>query len=107
MKYTVKRIGLLSAVKIAAIASAALAVVPIVLFLLLNALFKFWDVIIPPELIGQALAGAAFWAALWGGVSAGLAVIVYNVSAACFGGIQVELQAQPGPRKSKEQIDIE
>ncbi len=107
MMYTVKRVGFSSAVKIAAVVSAAAAVIPIVLFLLLNAIFKFWDVIIPPELLGQALAGAAFWAALWGGISTGLVVIIYNISAAFFGGIQIELQAQSGPRKPKDQIDIE
>ncbi len=107
MTYTLKRIGFSSAVKIAAILSAGLAVVPLLLFLLLNAIFKFWDIIIPPELIGQALVAAALWAALSGGISAGLAVVIYNMSAACFGGIKVELQAQPPPRKSKEHIDIE
>ena len=106
MTYTLKRIGFSSAVKIAAVTSAAAAVIPIALFLLLNGIFKFWDVIIPPERIGQVLASTAFWAALAGGVSTAIAVLIYNVSAAFFGGIQVELQAQPPPRKSKEQIDI-
>jgi len=107
MKYTVKRIGFSSAVKIAAVVSAALAVVPLLVLLLLNGIFKFWDVIIPPELLGEVLAGAAFWAALWGGISTGLVVVIYNISAAFFGGIQIELQAQQPPRKPKEQVDIE
>jgi len=107
MKYTVKRIGFSSAVKIAAVVSAALAVVPLLVLRLLNGIFKFWDVIIPPELLGEVLAGAAFWAALWGGISTGLVVVIYNISAAFFGGIKVELQAQQPPRKPKGQVDIE
>jgi len=42
-----------------------------------------------------------------GGISTGLVVVIYNISAAFFGGIQVELQAQQPPRKPKGQVDIE
>ena len=107
MTYTVKRIGFSSAVKIAAVVSAALAVVPLLILLLLNGIFKFWDVIIPPELLGEVLASVAFWAALWGGLSTGLVVVIYNISATFFGGIKVELQVQQQPRKPKSQVDIE
>ena len=60
MTYTLKSIGFISAVKISAIVSAAVAVVPIIIFLLLNHFFKFWDVVIPPDLVGELLASAAF-----------------------------------------------
>ena len=57
MTYTLKRIGFLSAVKIAAIIAAAAAVLPIILLLLLNAVFKFLDIEIPPDVLGPT-AGA-------------------------------------------------
>jgi hypothetical protein len=105
--YTVKRIGIFSAVKMGAILSAMLVVVPIVILLVLNNIFKFWDVIIPPELLIESLASAAFWSAVWGGLFTGVIVIIYNISARFFGGIKVELHMQPPPRKQHEQVDID
>jgi hypothetical protein len=105
--HTVKRIGVISAIKIGGIISAMLVVVPIVIFLVLNGIFRFWDVIIPPELLIQTLASTAFWAAIWGGISTGVVVIIYNVSAHYFGGLQVELHIQPTPRQRHEQVDID
>ncbi len=106
MTYTLKSIGFISAVKISAIVSAAVALVPIVIFLLLNHFFKFWDVVIPPDLVGELLASAAFWAALTGGISTGIVVAIYNISARFFGGIRIELKAQHPPRKAKEEVEI-
>ena len=107
MTHTLKRIGFTSAVRIAAIISAAAAVIPILILLLLNAIFKFWDVIFPPELLGQALVGLAIWGALAGGISTGICVILYNIAARCFGGLTFELQAQRPPRKQKAEVDID
>ncbi len=81
MTHTLKSIGFVSAVKISAVVSAACAVIPIIIFLLLNYLFKFWDVIIPPDVLGPMLAAAAFWAALTGGISTGIVVAIYNICA--------------------------
>ena len=103
--YTVKRIGVLSAIKVGAIISAMIVVVPIIVLLILNGLFKIF--IIPPELIIQSLASMAFWAAVWGGITTGVIVVIYNVSAHFFGGVQVELKLQQPPRKNHESIDIE
>ena len=105
--YIVKRIGFSSAVKIAVVVSAAAAVVPIAVFLLLNQLFNIWDVIIPPEMIGEVLAAAAFWAAVWGGISTGLVVVIYNVCADFLGGIKIELEVQHPPRKQTGRVDID
>jgi len=105
--YTVKRIGVRSAIKVGAILAAMLVVVPVVIFLVLNGLFKFWDVIIPPELMIQGLSSMAFWAAIWGGITTGMVAIIYNVSAHFFGGLEVELKSPPPPRKRHETIDIE
>jgi len=105
--YTVKRIGILSAIKMGAILSAMVLVVPIVVLLVLNTLFKFWDIIIPPELVVQTLSSLAFWAAIWGGITTGIVVIIYNLSAHFFGGVEVELTLQPPSRKQHEQIDID
>ncbi|MCY4536931.1 MAG: hypothetical protein OXE52_01735 [Chloroflexi bacterium] len=107
MTYTLKRIGFISAVRIAAIIAAAVAVLPIVILLLLNAIFKFLDVIIPPEMIGQVLASTALWAAAAGAVSTGIVVVIYNICAHYFGGISFELKAERPPRKSKEEVDID
>ena len=107
MTYTLKRIGFVSAVKIAAIVSAALAVLPLVILLLLNAIFKFLDVIIPPELIGQVLASTALWAAAAGAISTAIVVVIYNICAHYFGGITFELEAQRPPRKPNEQVEID
>ena len=107
MTYTLKRIGFVSAVKIAAIVSAALAVLPLVILLLLNAIFKFLDVIIPPELIGQVLASTALWAAAAGAISTAIVVVIYNICAHYFGGITFELNAQRPPRKSNEEVEID
>ena len=107
MTYTLKRIGFVSAVKIAAIVSAAVAVLPIVIFLLLNAIFKFWDIEIPPELIGQVLASTALWAAAAGAISTAIVVVIYNICAHYFGGITFELNAQRPPRKSNEEVEID
>jgi hypothetical protein len=92
MMYSIKRIGIFSAMKIGGILSALLIVVPIMVFLGLNSIFKFWDVIIPPELLIQGLASTAFWAAIWGGISTGIVAFLYNVSAHFFGGVKVELK---------------
>ena len=105
--HTIKRIGVFSAVKMGAILSAMLIIVPIVIFLVLNGIFKFWDVIIPPDLLIQSLASTAFWAAIWGGISTGVVVIIYNVSAHYFGGIQIELHIPHPPRQHTEQVDID
>ena len=107
MTHTLKRIGFASAVKIAAIVSAAAAITPIILLLLLNHIFKFWDIIIPPDVLAPLLILTALWAALAGGISTAIAVIIYNISARCFGGIQIELQAQRPPRKQKEAVEID
>ncbi len=107
MTYTLKRIGFMSAVKIAAIVSVIIAILPIILFLLLNTIFKFWDVIIPPDVLGPMLASAAFWAALIGGLSTAITVLCYNICAPLFGGITLELKAQYPPRKQKENVEID
>ena len=107
MTYTLKRIGFMSAVKIAAVISAAAAVIPILLLVLLNAIFKFWDIEIPPDVLGPMLAQTALIAAVAGGVSTALSVSLYNVCAPIFGGITLELKAQQPPRKQKEDIDID
>lgn len=105
--YTVKRIGVFSAIKMGAILSAMIVVIPVIIFLILNGLFKLWDIIIPPELIIQGLSSMAFWAAIWGGITTGVAVIIYNVGAHFFGGVEVELKLQQPTRKQPESIDIE
>lgn len=107
MTYTLKRIGFLSAVKIAAVVSAAAAVLPIVLLVLLNAIFNFLDVDIPLDVLGPILAQIAMWAAVAGGISTALTVSIYNVCAPIFGGITVELKAQHPARKQKEDGDID
>lgn len=106
MTYTLKRIGFLSAVKIAAVVSAAAAVLPILLLVALNAIFNFLDVDIPLDVLGPILAQIALWAAVAGGVSTALTVSIYNVVAPIFGGITVELKAQQPPRKQKEDVEI-
>ncbi len=106
MTYTLKRIGFLSAVKIAAVVSAGAAVLPIALLVLLNAVFKFLDVDIPLDVLGPMLAQIALWAAIAGGISTALTVSIYNVCAPIFGGITIELKAQQPPRKRKEEVDI-
>ena len=107
MTYTLNRIGFLSAVKIAAIVSAVAAVLPIVLLVLLNAIFKFLDVKIPLDVLGPILAQIALWAAVAGGISTALTVSIYNVCAPIFGGITVELKAQHPQRKQKEDVEID
>ena len=107
MTYTLKRIGFLSAVKIAALVSAGAAVLPIVLLVLLNAIFQFLDIDIPLDVLGPILAQIALWAAITGGVSTALTVSIYNVCAPIFGGITVELKAERPPRKPKEAVDID
>ena len=106
MTYTLKRIGFLSAVKIAAIVSATAAVLPIVLLVLLNAVFKLIPVDIPLDVLGPILAQIALWAAIAGGVSTALTVSIYNVAAPVFGGITVELKAHHPRRKQKEETEI-
>lgn len=91
--YSIKRIGILSAMKIGGILTALLVVIPVLVFLGLNSIFKFWDVIIPPEMLLRGLASTAFWTAIWGALSTGIVVFLYNVSAHFFGGITVELKA--------------
>ena len=107
MTYTLKRIGFMSAVKISAIIAAAAATIPIALLVLLNTIFKFWDVIIPPDVLGPMLAQTAIIAAVAGGVSTALTVSLYNVCASIFGGITFELKPQHPPRKQKEEVDID
>lgn len=107
MTYTLKRIGFLSAVKIAAIIAAGAATLPIALLVLLNQLFKFWDVIIPPDVLGPVLMQTAMIAAIAGAVSTALAVSLYNVCAPIFGGITIVLTPQRPPRKQKEQVEIQ
>ncbi len=107
MTYTLKRIGFMSAVKIAALVSAAAAIIPIALLVLLNHIFQFWDVVIPPDVLGPMLAQTALLAAVLGGVSTALTVSLYNVCAPIFGGISLELKAQHPPRKQKEEVDID
>ena len=106
MTYTLKRIGFLSAVKIAAVVSAAAAVLPILLLVALNAIFNFLDVDIPLDALGPILAQIALWAAIAGGISTALTVSIYNIVAPIFGGITIELKAQHPPRKQKEDVDI-
>ena len=107
MTYTLKRIGFISAVKISAIIAAAAATIPIALLVLLNHLLKFWDIIIPPDVLGPMLLQTGIIAAILGGVSTALTVSLYNCCAAVFGGIKLELKPQHPPRKQKEQVDIE
>ncbi|MCY3799444.1 MAG: hypothetical protein OXG84_16680 [Chloroflexi bacterium] len=107
MTYTIKRIGFLSAVKIAAVVSAAAAVLPILLLIALNAIFNFLDVEIPLDLLGPILAQVAVWAAVAGGVSTALTVSIYNVCAPIVGGVTIELKAQHPPRKQKEDVEID
>jgi len=107
MTYTLKRIGFFSAVKIAAIISAAAAILPIILLLLLNAVFKFLDIEIPPDVLGPLLAQTALIAAVAGGFSTALTVSIYNVCAPIFGGISLELKAQRPPRKAKADVNID
>ena len=107
MTYTLKRIGFLSAVKIAAVISAAAAVLPIVLLVLLNAVFNFLNVDVPLDVLAPILAQIALWAAIAGGVSTALTVSIYNVCAPIFGGITIELKAQHPPRKPKEDVEID
>ena len=107
MTHTLKSIGFISAVRISAVVSAACALVPIIIFLLLNHFFKFWDVIIPPDVLAPMLASAAFWAALTGAISTGIVVSIYNICAHFFGGIQLNLEAQRPPRKAKAEVDID
>ena len=106
MTYTLKHIGFASAVRIAAIIAAASAVIPILLLVLLNSVFKFLDIDIPPDVLGPMLAQAAFWAALVGGVSTALTVSLYNVCAPIIGGITVELKPQYPPRKQKDEVEV-
>ena len=107
MTYTLKRIGFLSAVKIAAIVSAAAAVLPILLLVALNGVFKFWDVQIPFDVLGPILAQIAMLAAMAGGISTALTVSIYNVCAPVFGGVTLELEAQRPPRKPKEAVSVD
>ncbi len=104
MTYTVNRIGFLSAVKIAAIISAAAAILPILLLMLLNAIFQFWDIEIPPDVFAPMLAQTAMIAATLGAVSTALTVSIYNICAPIMGGITVELKPL---RKQKDEVDIE
>lgn len=90
--YSIKRIGILSAMRMGGILCALLVVVPILVFLGLNGMFKFWDVIIPPEMLIRGLASTAFWSAIWGGITTGVIVFLYNVSAHFFGGVTIELK---------------
>lgn len=107
MTHTLTRIGFLSAVKIAAVVSAAAAVLPILLLVALNAIFNLIPVDIPLDALGPIMAQIALWAAVAGGVSTALTVSIYNVCAPIFGGITVELKAQHPPRKQKEDVDID
>ncbi len=107
MTYTLNRIGFLSAVKIAALVSAGAAVLPILLLVLLNAIFDFLDVDIPLDVLGPILAQIAVWAAVAGGVSTALTVSIYNVCAPIFGGVTVELKAERPQRKQKEDVGFE
>ena len=107
MTYTLKRVGFISAVKIAAIVSAAAATVPIALLVLLNHLFKFMDIIIPPDVLAPLLMQTAIIAAIAGGLSTALTVSLYNVCAPIFGGIKLELKPQRPPRKEKAPVDID
>lgn len=90
--YSIKRIGILSAMRIGGILSALIVVVPILVLIALNSIFKFWDIIIPPELLIRGLSNMAFWAAIWGAVTTGVIIFLYNVSAHFFGGVTVELK---------------
>ncbi len=105
MTYTLKRIGFSSAVKISAIISAAAAVIPLAALVLLNQVFDFWDVQIPPDVLLPMLAQIALIAALAGGISTALTVALYNLCAPLFGGITLELSAQRPPRKQKQSIE--
>ncbi len=106
MTYTLKRIDFMSAVKITAIVSAGIALLSIGLLLLLNHIFQFWDAIIPPDILFPLLAQTALLAALSGGLSTGLTVLIYNICAPIFGGIKLELKPQYPPRKQKEEVEI-
>ena len=107
MTYTLNRIGLMSAVKIAAIVSATAAALPLLILVLLNAIFKFWDIDIPPDVLAPMLAQTAMLAASLGAISTALTVSIYNVCAPIFGGITFDLKPQYPPRKQKEEVDIE
>ncbi len=107
MTHTLKRIGFVSAVKIATVVSAASAVVPILLLLLLNHVGEFWDIQIPPDVLGPLLAQIALIGAVAGGLSTALTVALYNICAPVFGGIELELKPLQPPRKQKAEVDIE
>ena len=102
MTYTLKRIGFVSAVKIAAIVSAAVAVLPIVIFLLLNAIFKFWDIEIPPD-----LQSVPCWHRLPSGPlpaapsPLAIVVVIYNICAHYFGGITFEVNGPASPAQAE------
>lgn len=87
MTYTLKRIGFLSAVKIAAIVSAAAAVLPILLLIALNAVFNLIPVDIPLDVLAPVLARIALCAAIAGAISTALTVSIYNVCAPIVAGI--------------------
>lgn len=105
--YTVKRIGIRSAIRIGAILSALFVVVPVIVLLVLDGIFKFWGIIVPPELLIRGLASAAFWAAIWGGITAGIVAILYNLSSRYFGGVEIELVAHKPPKSKREQVEID
>ncbi|MCY3575397.1 MAG: hypothetical protein OXG92_01385 [Chloroflexi bacterium] len=101
MTHTITRIGFVSTVKIAAIVSALAAALPVGLLLLLNNLFQFWDVYVPPDALAPLLAQMAVLGALAGGISTALTVMIYNFCAPIFGGVTLHLKAQHPPRKRK------
>ena len=107
MTYTLNRIGFMSAVRIAAVVSAAAATLPILILVLLNHFFKFWDVVIPPDVLGPMLAQTALLGAVAGGLSTALMVVIYNICAPILGGVTFDLKPQYPPRKQKEEVDIE
>jgi len=102
MTYTLRRIGVLSSVRIATLVSAVASALPVALLVLLNDIFHFWDVIIPPDVLLPLLVQTALLGAVAGGLSTALGVLLYNVSAPLLGGISFELESQQPPRKQKE-----
>ncbi len=105
MTHTITRIGFASTVKIAAVVSALAAALPVGLLLLLNNLFQFWDVIVPPDVLAPLLAQMALLGAVAGGISTALTVVIYNLCAPVFGGVTLHLKPQQPPRKQKGDVD--
>ena len=102
MTHTLTRIGFASTVRIAAVVSALSAALPVAALLLLNNALKFWDIFVPPDVLGPLLLQVAMLGAFAGGLSTALAVLIYNLCAPVFGGVTLHLKPQHPLRKQKD-----